>query len=234
VKAVLFDFAGTLFMPRGAPEWVRAAAARSGVELPDADVDRLAGEYLAAGLPGAPYPASVPASLAGLYEERDLRPESHRAAYVALLSTVEGPVDGFAGALYDQIFEAGHWIPYPDAAGVVEALVDAGLRVGLISNIAFDVRPVVRAHGFHALAERCTLSFEHEAVKPDAALFEVAFHRLGTAPEETLMVGDNPAADGGAADLGCPTLLLPMTPPGMPHGLERVLRLALAPAPRAP
>jgi len=37
------------------------------------------------------------------------------------------------------------------------------------------------------------------------------------------MVGDH-VADGGAADAGLRTLLLPMTPAGSEHGLDAVLR----------
>ena len=37
------------------------------------------------------------------------------------------------------------------------------------------------------------------------------------------MVGDH-VADGGAADAGLRTLLLPMTPTGSEHGLDAVLR----------
>lgn len=50
IDGVLFDFAGTLFMPTDAPQWVRKAAGRLGVELGDAQAEQLAGRYLDARL----------------------------------------------------------------------------------------------------------------------------------------------------------------------------------------
>ncbi len=47
------------------------------------------------------------------------------------------------------------------------------------------------------------LSYEHGVQKPDPRLFSVACEALGTDPRQVLMVGDNKAADGGAAALGC-------------------------------
>jgi hypothetical protein len=45
---------------------------------------------------------------------------------------------------------------------------------------------------------------------------------MGTAPSETLVVGDHPV-DGGAVAAGCVVLLLPRVEPGHERGLERVL-----------
>jgi len=55
-------------------------------------------------------------------------------------------------------------------------------------------------------------------------IFLAACKAIGTAPSETLVVGDH-AVDGGAVAAGCVVLLLPRTEPGEPHGLERVLGL---------
>ncbi len=69
-------------------------------------------------------------------------------------------------------------------------------------------------------------SCELGVMKPDPRMFEQAVRRLGVSPDRTLMVGDSPVADGGALALGIRTLLLPYSPPGAPHGLDAVLRLA--------
>jgi hypothetical protein len=39
------------------------------------------------------------------------------------------------------------------------------------------------------------------------------------------MVGDHPTDDDGGGALGIRTLILPMSPPGARHGLDRVLAL---------
>jgi FMN phosphatase YigB (HAD superfamily) len=228
ITSVLFDFAGTLFAPRPADDWVAAAAADCGISLEREDVNRLASEYLRVGLPGGPYPATVPSVLARAYAERDLSSASHRSAYVGLLSTVPAPA-GLAEALYAQVLRSQGWLPYRDAHQAVTTLQHHGVEVGIVSNVGFDLRPILRHHGFDALAANCTLSFEHGVVKPDAAIFQAALQALGSGAEDTLMVGDHPTADAGAALLGCRTLLLPMSAPGAIHGLGDVLRLVVTP-----
>ena len=226
IRGVLFDFAGTVVAPLSAPEWVAAAAAQLGVSLADGEVGELAQCYLDAGLPGGPYPDAVPDEIAALYEVRDLGSDEHRRAYMGLLSAVPEPRPGFTQAMYEQVLGPEGWVAYPDAAPTVQALRDADVRVGLISNIGYELRPILRAHGLGALAEHATLSSEHRVMKPDVRLFEAALTELGTRPEETLMVGDHPQADTGGVALGMRTLVLPMSPAGEPHGLDAVVRLA--------
>jgi HAD superfamily hydrolase (TIGR01509 family) len=230
-RAVLFDFAGTLLVPRPEIAWVRAAAAELGLELTAGEAERLAAGYRAAGIPGGPYPASVPAALRAAYARRDVSAELHRRAYVGLLSTVPAPDPRLAEAVYEQVARPDAWAAYPDAAAVTAGLAGAGIRIGVLSNAGFDIRPILREHGLGALAERCTVSYEHALMKPDPRLYRIALERLGASAEETLMVGDSPAADGAAADLGIRTLLLPMSPPGSEHGLRAVLDLVRPAAP---
>ena len=226
IRAVLFDFAGTVLMPIDAPAWVRHAATQTGLALGDQEADALAARYLEAGLPGGPYPDDVPDAVARMYAVRDLGADEHRAAYMALLATVPEPAPGFTQAMYELVLDAEGWIAYPDAAPTVQALQAAGLRVGLISNIGYEIRPILRAHGLPALAQHATLSCEHRIMKPDARLFEAALATLGSSAAETLMVGDHAAADTGGVALGMRTLILPMSAPGLAHGLDAVVRLA--------
>lgn len=224
-RGVLFDFAGTVVAPVPAQEWVANVAGRLGVALSDGELGALAQSYLDAGLPGGPYPDVVPEEIAELYESRDLGYDEHRRAYLALLSAVAEPHPGFTQAMYEEVLGPDGWVAYPDAAPTVDALLEAGLSVGLISNIGYELRPILRAHGLGTLAERATLSLEHRIMKPDARLFEAALAQLGTGAHETLMVGDHPVADTGGVRLGMATLVLPMSAPGEPHGLDAVLRI---------
>ncbi|MFD0305699.1 HAD hydrolase-like protein [Streptomyces sp. NPDC127119] len=58
-------------------------------------------------------------------------------------------------------------------------------------------------------------------------LFGRACRELGVPATETLMVGDHPAKDGGAAGAGLRAYVLPAgAAPGAVRGLDAVLRLA--------
>lgn len=225
VTAVLFDFAGTLFAPRQTAEVVANAAAALGLDLSEDECTELGREYLVAGVPGGPEPLVMPDHLASRYEQRDLSPEVHRAVYAGLLSRVGAPHSGLAEALYEEMTTPRGWVPYADARPVIDELNERGIRVALISNIGFDPRTILSSHGFDELARTCTLSYEVHAIKPDPLIFRAALRAVGDDPESTVMVGDNPSADGGASGVGMKTLILPMTAPGTSHGLELVVRL---------
>lgn len=221
LRAVLFDFAGTMFMPVAPADMMATALARLGLSPGREEIERLASGYAAAGIAGGPYPSHVPGELARLYAERDLSAENHRRAYVGLAATVPGP-PGLPETFYDELLRPESWVPYADAVAVAEALSARGITIGMISNVGFDLRPVLRGHGLAGLAERLTMSFEIGSAKPGAEIFRAALRTLGTTAAETLMVGDNAEADIGGLALGMPTLLLPMTPPGSRHGLAVV------------
>jgi HAD superfamily hydrolase (TIGR01509 family) len=225
VQAVLFDVAGTLAMPGDRDAWLAGGAAAVGVSLGPAQARALAAELEAAGRPGGPYPANVPAPLADAYAARDLDPSAHREAYVGLLSTVALPHPGLAEALYEQVLASDGWTAYPDAARVLAGLRARSIRTVAISNVGFDLRPALAALGLLEHLDACVLSYEVGAAKPAPAIFRAACAAVGADPAATLMVGDHPSADGGATALGIRTLLLPMSPAGEPHGLEAVLAL---------
>jgi len=213
-RAVLFDVAGTLAMPEPRERWLAAA----GVEDP-----ALGAALEAAGRPGGPYPADVPPSLATAYARRDRDAAAHRAAYAGLLATVVDPA--LATALYERILVPDGWVAYPDAAPTLVALRARDVRTVAVSNVGFDLRPVLDGLGLLDHLDAVVLSCEAGAIKPEPAIFHAACAAAGATPAEALMVGDHPAADGGAADAGIRTLLLPMSPAGADHGLAAVLAL---------
>jgi HAD superfamily hydrolase (TIGR01509 family) len=138
------------------------------------------------------------------------------------MSTVPAPA-GLAAAVYARVRVEDGWIAYSDTHDTIQALTDRGVKVGLVSNVGFDLRPILTAHGLDQLTRHATLSFEHGVAKPSPEIFQRALANLDAQPADTLMVGDHPIADGGAGALGIHTLILPMSPPGARHGLDRVL-----------
>jgi HAD superfamily hydrolase (TIGR01509 family) len=231
ITAVLFDFHATLAQVEEPTGWVVRAAAACGVDLADAEAGGLAKALVAAGRAGGPFPADVPAHLADLWRDRDLSARAHRDCYTALAGTVACDIDGLPTALYDRLLMADGWRLYADALPVLRALRAAGVRVALVSNIGFDLRPMATGLGIADLVDAYALSYEVGACKPEPAIFRAALDRLGATPEEALMVGDT-AADAGAAAIGCRCLILPPDPPAAMHGLHAVLDL-VDPRPRA-
>ena len=159
--------------------------------------------------------------------ERDLSPVRHREVFdgiMTLLPEVDAALtDGLYATMVDQ------WVEYDDAVPVVRALKTAGIRVGVLSNVGFDVREAMRRQGLLELVDSITLSFEAGVVKPGAGIFQRAVSDLATPIERTLMVGDTWTEDGAAAGIGLRTLLLPRTR-GPVHGLGLVLRMLDLPA----
>ncbi|RIV41641.1 HAD family hydrolase [Micromonospora radicis] len=225
MQAVLLDFHGTLAQVEEPREWVLAAAASCGVELDRVRATALADRLLTAGRAGGPLPTRVPPHLAELWADRDLYEHAHRGAYTGLAETVETGIGGLADALYERLLVPAGWVPYPDTAPTLTALRAAGVRVAVVSNIGFDIRPHFAAWGLADLVDAFVLSYEVGRCKPDPAIFWRACGMLGVDPEQALMVGDT-AADAGAVAAGCTALVLPTADPGRPNGLGSVLSLA--------
>jgi HAD superfamily hydrolase (TIGR01509 family) len=224
LDAVLFDFHGTLAQVEPAEEWVRLAAAACGVDVPPARCAGLADALLTAGRPGGPRPGRVPPALAEVYADRDLSEHAHRAAYTGLAATVDTGIDGLPDALYERLLGPAGWAPYPDTVPTLRALRDRGVRVGVVSNVGFDVRPIAVAYGFADLVDHWLLSYELGTCKPDPAIFLRGCAALGAPPERTLMVGDTPL-DAAAGAVGCVVLVLPVSDAGAEHGLATALDL---------
>ena len=228
VEAVLFDFHGTLAQVEEPVAWVTAAAAACGAELDRGRATVLADRLVTAGRAGGPPPYRVPPHLAEHWADRDLYEHSHRAAYTGLAETVASDVEGLADALYDRLLGPAGWLPYADTEPTLRTLHEAGVRVAVVSNIGFDIRPHFAAWGLDALVDAYVLSYEVGRCKPDPAIFLRACGMVGAEPERTLMVGDSPA-DAGAVAAGCAALVLPAAEPGRPNGLGATLALAGCP-----
>lgn len=221
VAAVLFDFSGTLCRVEPAERWVGAVMPHWDAATRAVWAERL--EHAGA-LPGGRSPAHVPAHLAADWADRDLGPDAHRRAYTGLTRLAGWPDPGTVDVLYDRSASPAAWDPYPDAAETLTALAERGIPRALVSNIGWDPRPVLAAHGLLALLDAVVLSYEVGVCKPDARIFAAACRALGVDPGRTLMVGDDPVADRGGEAIGVRTRLVAPTPVADgPHGLLDVL-----------
>jgi HAD superfamily hydrolase (TIGR01509 family) len=213
-RAVLFDFAFTLFGPD--PDgWIRTAAASVGRTVTPADADRIATSFTSLLRETALNPA---------HARRDLDPAISEQLIMPLLTHIEGVDLPFARALTRGHIET--MVPYPDTPEVLRELHSRGIRVGVVSNVVTDLRPLFARHGLAEYVTSFTLSFEVGAVKPDPRIWSAALATLDATPETTLMVGDHPAGDGGAATAGITVLIVPLVPgTRTPRGLSTVLPL---------
>lgn len=196
IRAVLFDFSGTLFRLEHDSlaehaDLMRALTAPVGA-FQDLDADEWA--------------------------RRDLDTDLHRELHIAALTRAGAPdPEDF----YNRLCSPPYWRPYPDTA---EAL-GTHLRVAVVSNTGWDIRAVFDRHHLTGRVDEFVLSYEEGAIKPDTKLFELACERLGVEPHEALMVGDSPEADGGAARIGCRVEFVdPLPTSDRPDALLRVLR----------
>jgi putative hydrolase of the HAD superfamily len=206
--AVVFDFGDTLFhSPSGADVLVEAGVERTRAV-------RLWDELWAASK-----------SAEELSRGRDRSAELHREAWLGLLARLEPYAPGIAPRLYERVLHTDGWLPYPDTAGVLHALRERGLRIGVLSNIASSLRPLFERHRLARHVDAYVESFRHGREKPDPELFRAVCRELRVPPAEALMVGDSHLVDGAAVLTGMTVLLLPAVPPGAARGLARVLDL---------
>ncbi|GAV45932.1 HAD family hydrolase [Streptomyces acidiscabies] len=226
MSAVLFDFSGTLFRIESTDSWLRAVVEDAGLALPEAELAEYARALEDVGaLPGGKGEVRVPEELAEVWRVRDESAEAHRAAYTGLSRLVPLPDPALHDALYERHKQPAAWSPYPDAAEVLGALKTRDVRIAVVSNIGWDLRPVFRAHGLDRLVDAYILSFEHGVQKPESKLFAIACGALGVEPRSAVMVGDDRRADGGAAALGCRVHFVDHLPVAeRPDGLRPLLQ----------
>ena len=209
VAAVLFDWRGTL-AHSPPPRWW----AERGLEA----VGRPAHEQHV-------NPVEAALREAGALDGVDASAEVHRRETLAVFER-HGLDAALAAALYALDADPANHPLYPDAEPVLRDLKTRGIAVAVVSDFHVDLRPMLAAEGVAALCDVCVVSAEHGVQKPDARIFGLALERLDVPASRALMVGDRASHDGGAADAGITTLILPPPPPELvPRGLDAVTRL---------
>jgi putative hydrolase of the HAD superfamily len=216
-EAVLFDAGDTLIRLTGSgTELLREAAATLGSSLDPGAASRVWQRVLDRG-----------STAEELAKGRDLSTERHRAVWTELYAAAgcEELAPGLSDRLYERTVAAESWEAFPDALPTLEAVRSRGLRVAVVSDTGFDLRPALERLGLMSHLDAVFMSYEHGVCKPAASVFRAACDRLGVPPERALMVGDNPLTDSGAVTAGLYAFLLPAAPETGPRGLGHVLSL---------
>ncbi|MEU5265032.1 HAD family hydrolase [Amycolatopsis sp. NPDC021455] len=221
IRAVLFDFSGTLFRLEQDESWLTELTNHNGDPL---DIEAQA-ELMRRMTAPVGQVVELDAEHLHAWHHRDRDPDLHRKVYLEVLKKSGVPRADQAKALYDRLIDPSQWTPYPDTEAALKATAERGLKVGVLSNIAFDIRPAFTARGWDAYVDEFVLSFEVGAVKPELEIFRKAVEALGVPAAETLMVGDSEEADGGARALGCEFALVdPLPTADRPDALLTALR----------
>ncbi|HKS99417.1 MAG TPA: HAD-IA family hydrolase, partial [Rugosimonospora sp.] len=155
---------------------------------------------------------------------RDTAAAAHRRAMCAWFAAVDF-LRGYEDAAYRQVIAADAWLPYPDTGPVLRELAARGIPVGVVSDIGWDLRVHLAHHGLADLVGAVAMSYQVGREKPDPLIFLKACSDLGVDPRRTLMVGDSPARDGGAAAVGIRSFILPAEHRTGERGLRQVLSL---------
>src|SRR5947208_4654088 len=197
LKAVLVDVERTL--------------ARPGPEL-GPDGHARAGERKGPSLEPTRYEAAREAALVDLRRHPEL--EHDDEIWFRFTERIIRGMGGEADSAYDCAVEITrawerheNFELYEDVPEALAAVRSAGLRIGLVSNSARDVREFARHHGLEVDAG--ISSFHHGRSKPHASIFRAVLDLLGVEPAEAVMVGDTIDDDvEGARALGMRAILL--------------------------
>jgi HAD superfamily hydrolase (TIGR01509 family) len=221
IEAVLFDFSGTLFRLEEHPSWFDGIHDADGTPVDGAGAAELMRRMT------APVGETVEFDDATrhAWRNRDLDPALHRQAYLHVLAQSGVTDPAHAESVYGRVIDADSWTPYPDTEAVLKKLAAESIRIGVLSNIAFDIRPAFVDRGIDRFVDEFVLSFEVGHVKPQPEIFRHAVAALGVDPAVTLMVGDSDEADGAAREIGCRFALVDPVPTSQrPDALLKALR----------
>ncbi|THV26462.1 HAD family hydrolase [Glycomyces paridis] len=213
IEAVLFDFSNTIFKLIDVGTWLRRVEAATGRALSAELLEKTAGQL------GETY--RIP-EVAAAQVGRDESAEKHRVALFEWFRHVDY-LQGVESVAYDLIAAPDAWVPYPDTEPLLRELRRRGIKTGIVSDFAWDVGVHMEHFGLADLIDVRVISYQYSTEKPDPVLFRAACERLGVDPRRTLMVGDNPAKDGGAAACGIRSFILPGEARTGERGLGQVL-----------
>ena len=197
--AVFFDVDFTLIYPgpmfRG--EGYRAFCARHGIDVDPERFQQAVAD--AAPLLDVAGDATYDASVFVAYTSRIIEGMGGR-----------GPnLDACSREIYDEWAACQHFELYDDVPEVLRTLVDAGIRVGLISNTQRCLASFQAHFELQGLIAGAVSSFEHGRMKPHPSIFEEALARVGADASTAVMVGDSLRQDiEGALGAGIRAILL--------------------------
>lgn len=109
------------------------------------------------------------------------------------------PLPGLVSSVKRALLDADRH-PYPDTFEVLQKLRKQ-VKVGLITNtLEVSFKPLREEFKLDSYFDVIMTSYEAGVLKPDPQIFRLALEKLGVAPHEAVMVGDNARDDVAAAE----------------------------------
>ena len=138
-----------------------------------------------------------------------------------------------AREIYEQWASNHHFEMYDDAAPVLRALQERGLKVGIISNSHRSLDAFCEHFSLRDLIHASVSSSEHGYMKPHRSIFDAALEQAGVPASGAVMVGDSLKHDvEGALAAGMRAVLLRRSgelPPNLPPNVPVIQTLAELP-----
>ncbi|MBM3939896.1 MAG: HAD-IA family hydrolase [SAR202 cluster bacterium] len=205
IRAVFFDFYGTLAGWQPAPERVQhEACAAEGLDVPEAALARAyrtANDYMDAENARKHIATRSPVERDAFFTEYERR----------LLEAAGAAVPPEQAArIWERVAKAPKAIGlYPETLPALEALRSVGLTLGVISNMDIGLSDTLARLGIAPYLSASVSSGEVGISKPHVRIFEAALRKAGVGRREALHVGDGYDSDiVGARNAGIAALLL--------------------------
>ena len=143
-SAVLFDWRGTLFHDESDRDWILASAGAIGRQMAESEANLLA-QALA--------DVDQHPQVREARQQADCSLALHRAATLLQLRLAGFDPD-LALAVWQRDGNPLASFPYPDTAPMLRTLKARGVRVGIISDIHYDLRPMSSITGWRTWSTR--------------------------------------------------------------------------------
>jgi putative hydrolase of the HAD superfamily len=180
VSAVVFDFYGTLARwEDGAGLNYAGVFAAHGYAVEDSVLDAYFRRYDGVdhsehSVDEETYEAWVRSRLHELAESGGVHPRHRDTVVEALRAADRGPM-----------------VAYPEAAGTLRAVREAGLAVGVCSNWGWELNGFLDRVGLLDLVDSAVTSARAGSRKPHPGIYALSVQSIGVDPEEVLFVGDS-------------------------------------------
>jgi len=217
VEGVPLDWSGTLVEYPESTWAVHRALVKLGRPVTEGEIGAIAEQLERA--------SRLP-DLQDVWGTEDCSVEAHRSAHELWFQRAELDTEP-AQALYAAQRDTAGYRLYPDAPDLLMGLGARDVRVVIVGDIHFDIRPQFDAAGLGETIGAFVLSFEHGVQKPDPRMFTMALDASDVGARHALMVGDWYRTDGGATAVDIRTLLLPKPVAFGPRGLDTVIQLVV-------